>query len=1020
MRLVLLALTSATLAALCPPLHAQTGDSAYFQQAVDFDIDVELDPATHSLAATGNFLYHNRSPRALDSLPVHLWANAYARRDDSPLARQKRRMGDVALHFAPADDLGGYEDLRFTGATLAATRYATPELAWLTLTEPVAAGDSVRVDFAYRLRVPKTFSRMGRDTSTGYQITQWYPKPARYTPSGWHTMPYLDLGEYDNDFGDYDVRVRVPDNGLVAATGQLVNPAGIALREARISASAGADTTSSDRATYDTTGPTRTFRFVARDVHDFAWFASARWRIAVDSAQLTSGATIPAYAYYSAAEAPKWDTAATLVARAARFGDSLVGPYVHPQISAVSAPLGVGGGMEYPMITAIGRVGNVKSLDIVLAHEAFHNWFQGMLASDERRHPWMDEGLTTYLEQRYTEHYYPPDEETNPALPRFIAGGSPYSVGSVLHRLLATARRHPAPATHSDSLSDVGYGYAAYTQPGELLAMLESYLGRDAFERRVRRYYDAWALRHPGPADLQRALGGDEVDWLFDDLLFDNALPDYRIEDISVEGGTARLTVRNVGTVASPFPVALQYADGDYGPTRWIDGFAGERAIDVELTSSARRVAIDPLAETPEVRRADNYVRVDGPTPKLEPLAVNLGTHVGHPDRFDLNVVPVVGFNAADRWLFGVGFHNYTLAPPPTRFFVAPQVATRDASLNGAASLAHSWYRDDAWWREIELSARGRQYHYHYDDTYDYNERFHRGTLGVEVGLAAKPGLPTDRRLFARAHFVALRYVRGINAATRNFAQERDRYAVVEGGFSLDRDDPLRPYGLRLLAQGGRGFSRVSATLTGGLRYNAGGKFVRARLYAGALPSLAGRNDDGGGGVGERARPRPASVELLPNGVAGFFENQYDFTFEQFIVDRSSASSSNQVFVRDGSLTLPFLLPVPSSDTWLASLSVTADAPFAVPLIDLRAYVDAAVYPDDRPDAGGVVVPVTGGLRVSLLGDVVSVSFPLVNSAFVREALPFNVAEPRYRDRIAFSIDLSGVRPDELLREFRG
>ena len=980
-------------------LHGQPAPA--FQQEADYRIRVRLDPTRHTLAVTGTLTYTNHAPETLDSLALHLWANAYADRE-SPFGQQLRRLGRADFAFAPDEALGGYRDLAFAsnGAPLA-VRYASPEIAWIAPAHPLAPGDSLAVDFAYELRIPQTFSRMGRDrTGLAYAVTQWFPKPAVYDAEGWHVMPYLDVGEFFSEFGDYDVAVTVPANGVVAATGDLVNDEGRAARRTRIERSR-TDTLAIDSSRFAPDAEV-TFRYRAEGVHDFAWFVDPRFRIAVDTADLRRGPT-PTYAYYlgGGQEATRWRDGARYLARAVAFADSVVGRYPYPHLSAVRGPLGTGGGMEYPMVTVIGPTSSARALDRVLAHEAFHNHFQGLLASNERAHAWMDEGLTSWLEGRYMQRYYPDDDP----LPRFLRPAGGASVNYLAHATFASARRAPAPETQPDSLTSLGYGYAAYTQPQLLFDLLDARLGGDAFEARLRDYFAQWAGRHPGPRDLQAALGGEEVAWLFDDLLLDNRLPDYAIASAALAGDSVRVVVENQAGVTSPVAIALAGRDDAYRPVTWFDGFAGTRTLAVAAGTDVQRVAIDPAARTPEIDRDDNYYRLGGGlSPKLEPLRLAALTSLGTDARNVVSLVPALGLNTADRLLLGVGFHTYSPLNRGTRLHVIPQLATRDGSLNGLAGLRHSAYAQRGWWRELEVSLTGRTYHYRYDEVYDYNERFARVTLGGEALLAAAPGLPLDRRIGLRGHVVRQRFAVGIDAERRLFDRETRRYGIVEADYTQRSSDVLRPYRLRLAAQGGEGFARVSGTLEVGWRYRAEPHFVRARLFAGAFVY--------------RDEPAVATAVLLPNGVTGFHANQYDYTFEQVLYDRSE--QSQQIFDRDGSLSLPFLLPVPFSDTWLTSVTVTADAPVSLGPLELQAYLDAAVYPDTRPGADGVVAPVTAGGRASLFGGLASVSLAAFNSAFVREALPFTIAEPNYWDRVAFRLDLTRVDVDELLRRARG
>ena len=991
-KLLLLALTTLFI----PVATYAQGD--YFQQATNYKLDVRLDPEAHLLSVAGSLSYINNSPDALDSIPLHLWANAYSTRE-SAYAKQKLRLGEVTFEYAEDADLGGYTEISVSGPDVRLTYQPEPEVLWVILTKALKPGERTFITMSYTLKVPKTFSRMGRK-GTSYQITQWYPKPALYNEEGWNIMPYLDLGEYFNDFGDYQVSITLPQNGIVAATGIPSDEATQELLNTRISESI---------ANPDTVGilgygaGSSTFSFTAEGVSDFAWFADSKFLI--DTAQITlTEKQITAFTYFGLPEAERWDTSAMHLARAAHFADSLIGPYPHPQVSAVSAPLGVGGGMEYPMITVIGRTSSNKELDRVLAHEAFHNWFALDVATNERTHAWMDEGLTSYVENRYMNHHYPDNSRLADNLPNFIAKGSTHSGNSLFHGALAAALRNPAPNTHSDSLSSIGYGYAAYSQPQLLFDMLDSYLGGDEFEERLQGYYKDWGGKHPSPEDLQTYLGGESINWLFDGYILNSNLPNYKIEEVTIEGDQLTAIVINKGDVASPFQVGFEDQEGDYGHLEWIPGFEGSQTIVLTVPPSAYRLAIDPLILTPEIKRGDNYYRLSGPTPKLEPLGLNLITSLGNPSKNTLNFIPALSFNSADNLLIGFGFHNYQPVMSATRYYIVPLIATRDASLNGVGSIAHSFYKPfNHWCREIELSLSARRFHYNYNEAFDFNDRFNRITAGATVFLKAREGLPWDNSVSLRVHNVNQRFARGINVATGSFSIERTDYRIVELGFSTKKKDPLKPLNFEADFQAGNDFSRLSGVLNYGVRYSEGGKFFRLRAFAGTFFN----------------RDQPdINAFLLPNGTTGFLVNQYDYTFTENIINRTGGG--NQVFVRDGSLTLPFLLTVPFSDSWLTSVTVTADLPVTLPIINLSTYLDAAVYPDTRLDQSGSVFPVTGGFRVSLPGNIFHVSFPVINSSFVKEALPFTIADPNYWDRVSFSLDLTPTKIDALIRGIRG
>ena len=324
-----------------PSLKAQITAPFRYEHQADYNLQVQLHPAQGSITVSGHLNYRNDASRSHDSIPVHLWANAYANRQ-SPFGKQKLRFGETAFAFASEDELGGYRSLTFNSDQLRRVSTVTPELQWLHLNEPLRPGQTLRVKFSYELDVPAPFSRMGRE-GDAYQITQWYPKVARFDTAGWHTRPYLDFGEYFNDFGCYEVEVTVPGNGLVAASGTLVNEVGIAARAARMNLTRSAPEAVGELA-YDT-ATQEVFQYRLARATDFAFFVHPRFRVTSDTAVLSDDRRVPVFAYYPPEADEAWGAAAGFGVRALTFGDSLIGAYPFDQFTSVAAPLGVGGGI---------------------------------------------------------------------------------------------------------------------------------------------------------------------------------------------------------------------------------------------------------------------------------------------------------------------------------------------------------------------------------------------------------------------------------------------------------------------------------------------------------------------------------------------------------------------------------------------------------------------------------------------------------------------------------------------------
>ena len=486
-------------------LFAQS--DGYFQQETDYAIDVRLDDRDHTLHGQLELRYTNHAPRALDSIVFHLWPRAY-RNENTAFARQQLRNGSTRFHFAAEEDRGDLDGLAFRvdGAATDFRYTRDPDIAVLRLPQSLAPGASTTITTPFRVKIPASFSRLGH-VGESYQITQWYPKPAVYDRDGWHAMPYLDQGEFYSEFGDFRVTITLPENYVVAATGELQET------EERNWLLARADSTRQaleaaeplDLALgyvdelYPASAPTaKTLTYTAEDVHDFAWFADKRFAVLHDTLHLrTRQDAVDVWSFFTKTEAALWKNSTDYIKRATRFYSDHVGAYPYPQVTGVQSALSAGGGMEYPMITVIGLSGSGYALDEVLAHEIGHNWFYGILGSDERDHPWMDEGLNSYYEGRYTREYYPQRNGRLQLIP-----GREVDINKLGYRYTARLGRDQAPDTPSDSLGEINYWIGAYSKPQLILDDLETQVGTEGVDAAFNRYFEEWRFRHPQPADF--------------------------------------------------------------------------------------------------------------------------------------------------------------------------------------------------------------------------------------------------------------------------------------------------------------------------------------------------------------------------------------------------------------------------------------------------------------------------------------------------------------------------------------
>lgn len=451
--------------------------SQYWQQRIDYTIDVRLNDKEKTLDAFEKMVYQNNSPDTLNFIWFHLWPNAY-KNDKTAFSDQLLENGNTAFYFSGKNQKGYINRLDFKADGITAKTEDHPQhidIIKLVLPKPLPPGQKITITTPFHVKLPFNFSRGGYDGES-FQITQWFPKPAVYDKNGWHPMPYLDQGEFYSEFGSFDVRITVPEKYIVAATGELQNEE---------------ETQFSKDKTQIPTPENKTLRYKQDKVHDFAWFADKRFIVKQDTCALPSGRVIQVSSYYTPAQQKLWKNSLQYAKDALRFYSNEIGEYPYNTATVVQGPESFGGGMEYPTITVISPLSTAKELDVVIAHELGHNWFYGILASNERDHPWMDEGLNTFYEQKYAAMKY----------------GRQTQIPDLLYETKLDRRTAQSIESSSEEFTETNYFLAAYYGTAAAMRTVEKNLGKEEFKKRMQQYYEEWKFKHPQPQDLKKIFG---------------------------------------------------------------------------------------------------------------------------------------------------------------------------------------------------------------------------------------------------------------------------------------------------------------------------------------------------------------------------------------------------------------------------------------------------------------------------------------------------------------------------------
>jgi hypothetical protein len=576
----------------------------YWQQRVDYRIAATLDPAKNELRGRETIHYVNHSPDALPYLWLFVEQNLC---EPNSITNQLNQPPLVFLGTSFDFSCQGFnsaprlESMTIAGREVKRTRFGTT--LRVDLARPLASGASVDVDAVWHFNVPpQGGGRMGHDGPL-YEMAQWYPRVAVYDDvKGWNHEPYIGAGEFYLEYGDYDVTLTVPNEDIVAATGELQNAEQVLtatqlqrLAVARRSDTAIAVIRADEAGNVSKTRPAgaTSWHFTAHHVRDFAFAAGPgmRWDASGYDGILIEDLYRP--------KAEKWTEVNRMGREAIKYYSEQWFRYPYSHATTVEGPVE---GMEYPMLTFTPNSPTREDQQWVIAHEFGHEWFPMVVGSNERLYPWMDEGFNTFIDLANAAKYF---------------AGTPYGDTIEVHPLHLYAD-HAKPGNEQPLIEkpvevrDLFWG--GYQKPALMMQMLRyEVLGKERFDAAFREYIRAWAFKHPTPSDffrLMRDQSGMELDWFWRDWVFTTARLDQAVDSTSRgTDGVTSVYLHNRGTMVMPAEVLLTFDDGTTSTVKlpvemWN---LGDRfAYRVMGTRPVRAVEIDPRHALPDIDRANN------------------------------------------------------------------------------------------------------------------------------------------------------------------------------------------------------------------------------------------------------------------------------------------------------------------------------------------------------------------------------------------------------------------------------
>jgi hypothetical protein len=731
----------------------------YFQQKVDTYIDVELDDENHILRGFEKMVYYNNSSFTLDKIIIHLWPNAY-KNNNTNLAKQKYSDGSISFKYADSIDLGYIDSLNFkVNGEKVKWQFLNEQIdiSEIDLTKPLNPGDSITITTPFRVKIPSgKFSRFGH-IGQSYQITQWFAKPAVFDKNGWHPMSYLDQGEFYSEFGNYDVSITVPKNYILMATGDLQNEEELEFlnKKAELTSQLIEENKLPVRDSFgrkDMSFPNssvekKTLRFVQKNVHDFAWFTDKRYHVLKGEIDVNNR-KITSWALFTNNEAKLWKRSIEYINDATRYFSKWVGEYPYNHVTAVDGTISAGGGMEYPNITVIGSSGDSKSLETVIIHEVGHNWYYGILGSNERDDAWMDEGLNTYIEIRYMEEKYPNGYLRKKDSTQNKSRGISLNISLEEKELQHIAYQFNASRNYDQPLkmgskdfTQMNYGAMVYSKTGIGFHYLKAYLGEELFDNCMNEYFKQWKFKHPNPDDIKavfETISKENLDWFFEDYIKTTKKTDYSLKKVTkINDLEYLIKLKNVTGYNSPIPIQMINESNKIISEKWINGFKKDTTFVYKTRTKPSRIAIDYDVITTDYNYKNHMSRTSGIFKFYKPIKFKfLPISINNNKETLIYYSPVIAGNAYDKTMAGLALFNSSINDKKIEWLINPLYGFGSKKLVGLGKIQTN-INTNGLFPRIELGYKIRSYHNEHDDLYK-EQRWIKQELFTDLRIKSK------------------------------------------------------------------------------------------------------------------------------------------------------------------------------------------------------------------------------------------------------------------------------------------
>jgi hypothetical protein len=530
--------------------------STYWQQHVDYKMEVAMDVKTYQYKGKQELVYTNNSPDTLKKVFYHLYNNAFQPGSEMDLRLQNikdpdgrmvtktkvegKDVRESRIKNLKPNEIGFLKIQNFKQDGMNASAKEVGTILEVTLAKPILPGGKTTFTLDFNGQSPVQIRRSGRNNKEGIELSmsQWYPKMVEFDFEGWHPDAYIGR-EFHGVWGNFDVKITIDKDYVLGGSGYLQNKneIGYGYQDAGIAVKIPKKT------------KTLTWHFIAPKVHDFTWAADKEYLH--DVVQVPNGATLHFLYQNNPKIIENWKKAQAKTVQLMEYYNEIVGKYPYEQYSVIQ---GGDGGMEYAMCTLILGEGTFEGLVGVIAHEMGHSWFQHILASNEGKHGWMDEGFTSYIEDLGMQEI------------GFRQDKNLYSGGYNGYYSMVNSGKELPQGTHADRFDENRvYSISSYCKGELFLTQLEYLIGKDQVAATLKRYFDEFKFKHPTPNDIKRTaerVSGAELDWYLTDWTQTANTIDYGIKEVKEQSNQTTIALERVGRMPMPMEVLVEYTNG--------------------------------------------------------------------------------------------------------------------------------------------------------------------------------------------------------------------------------------------------------------------------------------------------------------------------------------------------------------------------------------------------------------------------------------------------------------------------